>query len=424
MSDKGNSEDALASELFNVIIKILNGVSDGIEETKDLLEDFIPRYREQMQKISLLINKGSPSQIGDFSDFDETLTRSLIDKIKNLNFIEERMAILTEGATGIQGLLQTLSKMPRDVIKMEDLQEILEEPIKLAQELNLKFAGEADSAKYQDKINKLAAKIMKMSSEKIRKEKEKIADSELVAEMEKYADLLERKGGNLIDTQTKLVIKQKKEPKIISEEKKTSELSIQLLQVAIGDLYSVMKMLDITKGIVTGRTRKREEGTFELFIDFCNEQMQKIPELSGLSEKEMQELRSYYQSLIELSKGSIQNLDHIEERMSTFTIANFRENNMTLNTIVEAAKEVVEEEKGEAMEQGSTLGGLSVNEGDVRVILEGILRDRFTRLEHKVDDSTVKVIADAETVAKDMALLEEAEKEARIIEVRQDKNDR
>lgn len=52
------------------------------------------------------------------------------------------------------------------------------------------------------------------------------------------------------------------------------------------------------------------------------------------------------------------------------------------------------------VEQGSTLGGLSVNEGDVRVILEDMLGDRFTRLEHKVDDSTMKVIADAENLRR------------------------
>lgn len=52
------------------------------------------------------------------------------------------------------------------------------------------------------------------------------------------------------------------------------------------------------------------------------------------------------------------------------------------------------------VEQGSTLGGLSVNAGDVRVILEDMLGDRFTRLEHKVDDSTMKVIADAENLRR------------------------
>ncbi len=52
------------------------------------------------------------------------------------------------------------------------------------------------------------------------------------------------------------------------------------------------------------------------------------------------------------------------------------------------------------VEQGSTLGGLSVNERDVRVILEDMLGDRFTRLEHKVDDSTMKVIADAENLRR------------------------
>ena len=145
----------------------------------------------------------------------------------------------------------------------------------------------------------------------------------------------------LIGAQTKLVIKPKYEPKILPHERITSGTPIQPLKFAIEELYCVMKMLDFIKYEVI------DKGFFELFIDFCNVQMQKIPELSGLSEKEMQELRSYYQSLIELSTSSIQKMDHIEERMDTFT--NFRESNKILNTIVEAAKEVAEEEKRKAM---------------------------------------------------------------------------
>jgi hypothetical protein len=50
------------------------------------------------------------------------------------------------------------------------------------------------------------------------------------------------------------------------------------------------------------------------------------------------------------------------------------------------------------VERGSTLGGLSVNEGDIRIILEDMFGDRFMRLEHKVGDSTIKVIVDAQNL--------------------------
>lgn len=197
MSDKEISEEALASELFDVMIKILSSESDRIGETKDILEDFIIGYREQMQKISPLINKGYVSQIEEFTDHYKILIESAAQGIQNLDLIGERMDIFTKCAT--DGLLQTLSNTPQDMINTEDLQENLQWlTVEWAGMFNLNLDEEVDSAKYQDEINKAAAKIMKMSSEKIRKEKEKIGHSEVVAEMEKYADLLERKGENAL----------------------------------------------------------------------------------------------------------------------------------------------------------------------------------------------------------------------------------
>jgi hypothetical protein len=185
----------------------------------------------------------------------------------------------------------------------------------------------------------------------------------------------------LIEAQTKLVIKPKYAPKILPRERITSGTPIQPLKFAIEELYYVMKMLDFIKRVVI------DKGSFELVIDFWNEQMQKIPEFIGLSEKEMQELRSYYQSLIELSKNTIQNLNHVEERMDEFM--NLRGANETLTAIMEATKEMIDRER-EAKEKG-------------------------------VDVNFVNLIKNAE---RELALLEEAEKEARTLEMRQDKNDR
>jgi hypothetical protein len=57
------------------------------------------------------------------------------------------------------------------------------------------------------------------------------------------------------------------------------------------------------------------------------------------------------------------------------------------------------------VERGSTLGGLNVNEGDVEIAIENMLGDRFIRLEDKVGDTKIKVIADAQNLHK---LLEDA----------------
>jgi len=201
--DYEETELALASELFDVMIKMLSSMSDEIEEIRDLLEDFTFEYREQVQKISPLINKGSSSQIEEFSDYNERINErinSLIrNKIENLNLIGERMDIFTRCAAGTQDLLRTLSEMPLDTINTEDLQEILQGlTVIWAQMFNLNLNLDEINKVNLDEISKAAVKIMKKSSERIRKEKEKIGDSEVVAEMEKYADLLEQKGGNTL----------------------------------------------------------------------------------------------------------------------------------------------------------------------------------------------------------------------------------
>jgi len=58
-----------------------------------------------------------------------------------------------------------------------------------------------------------------------------------------------------------------------------------------------------------------------------------------------------------------------------------------------------------SVERGSTLGELSVDEGDVEMIIEDMLGDRFVRLEHKAGDSKIDVIADEQNIRR---ILEDA----------------
>lgn len=57
------------------------------------------------------------------------------------------------------------------------------------------------------------------------------------------------------------------------------------------------------------------------------------------------------------------------------------------------------------VERGSTLGGLSADVGDVEMAIENMLGDRFMRLEHKIGDSKINVIADAQNIHR---ILEDA----------------
>ncbi len=361
MSDKEISEDALASELFDAIIKILNGVSDGIEEADGLLKNSLksslrmplPTHIEEAHLQEIIKNlqkkdiqnlnfvwKRVDAYIGDVTKYWEGIERDVAGVGGSIALIEEEYTIITFKGRD-RGFTVTFSEDDMRDFRISDGDFII-----------IRTMG---------------------------REAEAVAVAEVKGDGKSGRAYLGKRCWEALGLTTSGTVLQFKK--------------LELLNIFIPVLRSTLNFWLITRQLM-GRS------TFEILLAFCAEQVQKVSELRDLSGEQIRKLHNYYIALIDFSTANIKNLDRIEERMDEFI--NLRGTNETLNAIME------ETPKGEIKE---------AKEKDVDV---NLIRDaeKYLALIEEAEREArtdVNLIRDAE---KDLALIEEAEREARTMEMR------
>lgn len=241
----------LSLERLDDVIANLGSMNGVIEDTKDKLEDYVARYQELIQEIPQLggLNKEIPpdlietyrqatlqvkelgipekirrkeklnlkeqlawldwknlkstkdfitggnnkiwEQIEQLNDYYKNLINISRHNIQNLDIIGERMDVFTKCATGVQGLLQTLSKMPRDMINMGDLLMNLQgltagymQIFEYCTENALNLDKRIEGAELTGVFSKTITRTMETAKDQINEAKEKGVDANLVKDAE------------------------------------------------------------------------------------------------------------------------------------------------------------------------------------------------------------------------------------------------
>ena len=248
----------LSMERLDEVIKNLDEMKGVIETSKDELENYVARYEELIQDIPQLggLNREIPQdlienyrqatmsvkeqripekirrneklnlkdqlawldwknlksskdfitggnnkiwgQIEELNDHYKSLINISRHNIQNLDSIGEKMEVFSKCATGVQGLLQTLSKMPRDMINMEDLlinlqglttnyMEIFEYCTTNALNLDKRI----DGVELTGEFSRTLTKTMETAREKTKEAEEKGVDVNLIRGAEKDLALIE-----------------------------------------------------------------------------------------------------------------------------------------------------------------------------------------------------------------------------------------
>lgn len=248
----------IAMDRLDEVIKELGSMTGVIEDTRVKLQGYVARYQEMIQKIPQLggLKKEIPQdlienyrqaavkvvemgitgkirdgeklnlkeqlawldwknlkstkdfisggnnkiweQIEELNDHYKSLINISSHNIENLNLIGERMEVFTKCATGVKGLLQTLSKMPRDMINMEDLLMNLQgltssymQIFNYCTERALNLDRRVDDAELTGDFSERLSKVVETSKEKVKEAKEKGADVSTVTAMERDSASLE-----------------------------------------------------------------------------------------------------------------------------------------------------------------------------------------------------------------------------------------
>lgn len=248
----------LSMERLDEVIKNLDGMKGVIETSKDELENYVARYEELIQNIPQLggLNREIPQdlienyrqatmsvkeqgipekirrneklnlkdqlawldwknlksskdfitggnnkiwgQIEELNDHYKSLINISRHNIQNLDSIGEKMDVFSKCATGVQGLLQTLSKMPRDMINMEDLLMNLQglttnymEIFEYCTTNALNLDKRIDGVELTGEFSRTLTKTMETAREKTKEAEEKGVDVNLIRGAEKDLALIE-----------------------------------------------------------------------------------------------------------------------------------------------------------------------------------------------------------------------------------------
>ena len=248
----------LSMERLDEVIKNLDEMKGVIETSKDELENYVARYEELIQDIPQLggLNREIPQdlienyrqatmsvkeqgipekirrneklnlkdqlawldwknlksskdfitggnnkiwgQIEELNDHYKSLINISRHNIQNLDSIGEKMEVFAKCATGVQGLLQTLSKMPRDMINMEDLLMNLQglttnymEIFEYCTTNALNLDKRIDGVELTGEFSRTLTKTMETAREKTKEAEEKGVDVNLIRGAEKDLALIE-----------------------------------------------------------------------------------------------------------------------------------------------------------------------------------------------------------------------------------------
>lgn len=248
----------LSMERLDEVIKNLDEMKGVIETSKDELENYVARYEELIQDIPQLggLNREIPQdlienyrqatmsvkeqgipekirrneklnlkdqlawldwknlksskdfitggnnkiwgQIEELNDHYKSLINISRHNIQNLDSIGEKMDVFSKCATGVQGLLQTLSKMPRDMINMEDLLMNLQglttnymEIFEYCTTNALNLDKRIDGVELTGEFSRTLTKTMETAREKTKEAEEKGVDVNLIRGAEKDLALIE-----------------------------------------------------------------------------------------------------------------------------------------------------------------------------------------------------------------------------------------